>query len=211
MPERHVFFTNSSLTLEGALAVPDGPSPFPGAVVCHPHPLHGGDMNNNVVVGVAEALVLRGFVTLRFNFRGVGASQGSHADGIGEQEDVIGALNFLASQPTVQKNKTSLVGYSFGAVASLRVAAREPLVHALALIGCPHGAITKEAGALGTVPRIVIAGDRDSVAPAATLKQLTETILNPADFLPIPGADHAYWGYEQEIGQAVATFFKKHL
>src|SRR5688572_2580189 len=81
-----------SLVLQGILARPEGFGPFPGVVICHPHPLYGGDMENNVVQVITRALVKQGIAALRFNFRGVGLSGGRHGEGIGEQEDVRAAL-----------------------------------------------------------------------------------------------------------------------
>ena len=77
-----VSFKTEGLTFEGVVAQPDdGSGPWPGVVICHPHPLHGGSMDNNVVLALALGLVEEGFVTLRFNFRGVGGSEGEHTKG----------------------------------------------------------------------------------------------------------------------------------
>ena len=83
----------TDLSLEALLAVPD--TPGAGVVICHPHPLYGGDMDNPVVVRVQEVCAGLGVATLRFNFRGVGGSGGAHAGGIGEQDDTRAALEAL--------------------------------------------------------------------------------------------------------------------
>ena len=85
-------------TLEGFLHLPEGDGPFPGVVVCHPHPQMGGDMNNNVVMGVCYSLFIAGIASLRFNFRGAGRSQGVYDEGRGEMDDALAALEFAASQ-----------------------------------------------------------------------------------------------------------------
>ena len=85
--------------LEGRLHLPEDGRPIAGVVVCHPHPLMGGDMDNNVVMGVCRELVGCGMAVLRFNFRGVGASAGAHDQGRGEVEDAREALRYLASLP----------------------------------------------------------------------------------------------------------------
>ena len=90
MNEKHVTFRSGELTLEGLIAKPGGGAP--AAVVCHPHPLYGGSMYNNVVEAILEALWQRGFATLRFNFRGVGASEGEHSGGVGEGDDAKAAM-----------------------------------------------------------------------------------------------------------------------
>src|SRR6185295_11366056 len=106
--------------LEGILRAPS--SAVAAAVVCHPHPRGGGTMNNNVVYRAAKALVAGGVTTLRFNFRGVGASTGSYAEGIGEEEDVQAAVDFLREQ--APGKEIWIAGFSFGARVGLRVGAR---------------------------------------------------------------------------------------
>ena len=83
-----------------------------GVVITHPHPLYGGDMFNNVVAAIARVYQQKDYTILRFNFRGVGNSQGSHGDGLGEQEDVRAAISYLAD---LSVGQIDLVGYSFGA------------------------------------------------------------------------------------------------
>lgn len=102
------------LLLEGCLELPQGTGPVPGVVLCHPHPLYGGDMENNVIVAVGRALVRSGLAALRFNFRGVGRSQGEFAGGVGEQEDARAALSFLATRPEIDPARLGIAGYSFG-------------------------------------------------------------------------------------------------
>src|SRR6516165_3335147 len=100
-PSGRVAIPVSHGRLEALLREPAGPV-VAAAVVCHPHPLHGGTMNNNVVYRVAKALVDAGVAALRFNFRGVGGSTGQHAEGVGEEEDVRAALAYLrARHPTL--------------------------------------------------------------------------------------------------------------
>ena len=89
MKEQHVTFPAGALTLEGLLAKPDGLKPVRGAVVCHPHPLYGGSMYNNVVDAVLAAMWKREWATLRFNFRGVGESEGEHGGGAGSEDNSV--------------------------------------------------------------------------------------------------------------------------
>ena len=106
--------------LEALLALPE--SPRAGLVVCHPHPLYGGDMHNPVVVRASEVAQGLGLATLRFNFRGVGASTGVHDEGKGEQDDVLAALDMLAARLPAGR-QVGLAGYSFGSWVSARVVA----------------------------------------------------------------------------------------
>ena len=107
--ETTVTFLSNGLEIEGQLAAGDHQR---GVVVTHPHPLYGGNMHNNVVIAVSRAYQSRGCTTLRFNFRGVGGSQGNYDDGVGEQEDVRAAVAYLADNGMEQ---IDLAGYSFGA------------------------------------------------------------------------------------------------
>ena len=107
--EEKISFLSDGYEIEGLL---EKSSLQKGVVITHPHPLYGGDMHNNVVVAMARVYRQKGYTTLRFNFRGVGNSQGSYGDGVGEQEDVRAAISYLAGLSTL---KIDLAGYSFGA------------------------------------------------------------------------------------------------
>lgn len=111
MKEERVTFKSGDLTLEGMIAYPDGAGPHRAAVVCHPHPLYGGSMYNNVVDAVLEAMHARGFATLRFNFRGVGQSEGEFDNGNGEADDTVAAIRFLIAQKGVRAAGAVLAGY----------------------------------------------------------------------------------------------------
>ncbi|MDO8568389.1 MAG: hypothetical protein Q7R57_06715, partial [Dehalococcoidales bacterium] len=115
MERREVRFPSGKLSLEGVLGFPDGKGPFPAVVICHPHPLHGGNMDNNVVVSVFEALLEASFIPFKFNFRGVGGSEGEHGDGNGEREDVSATIDFVGGQREVDAARMGLAGYSAGA------------------------------------------------------------------------------------------------
>src|ERR1700720_4593000 len=117
MRENQVTFRLGALSLEGLLAAGGGDSP--AAVVCHPHPSYGGSMLNNVVEAILAAMWQLGYATLRFNFRGVGGSEGEHDGGRGEAEDAAAAMAFLLSQPGVRKTGAVMAGYSFGAMVAV--------------------------------------------------------------------------------------------
>ena len=94
MRQSAVSFKAKGLNFEGIVATPDDVSgPIPGVVICHPHPLFGGNMDNNVVIAVSFSLVEQGFATIRFNFRGVGNSDGEHTKGEQEYQEVLGPLS----------------------------------------------------------------------------------------------------------------------
>ena len=204
MKEERVTFKSGDLTLEGMIAYPDGAGPHRGAVVCHPHPLYGGSMYNNVVDAALEALHGRGFATLRFNFRGVGQSEGEFDNGRGEADDALAAIRFLTTQKGVRAADAVLAGYSFGAITALRAAPGAAEVTAIVTVGLPLGMV--DSAALGTItkPIVLLAGDQDSYCPVNDLAALAERIGPSAQLKIIPDADHFFGGREHEITAALA-------
>ncbi len=202
MKEQHITFPSQDLTLEGLYAPPASGAKPKGAVVCHPHPQYGGSMYNNVVDAALEALWQRGFATLRFNFRGVGESEGSYGGGEGEAQDAVAALDYARGQPGMQAASIILAGYSFGAAAAWRAAPNAGALDALVLIAAPLQMI--KAGAVPPVRNIVlIGGSQDSFCPAAGLKDLCERVGKHAAFRVIDGADHFFGGYEEDVTTAL--------
>src|SRR5215472_2161372 len=124
MQEVQISFSSGELRLEGVIAKPSRSTVERGAVVCHPHPLYGGSMYNNVVEAALEAMWRLGWATLRFNFRGVGRSEGEHGGGAGETDDAAAAVRFLAGELAIGPQKILLAGYSFGAMAALNAASK---------------------------------------------------------------------------------------
>ena len=194
---RALAFASGDLSLEGVLHLPDV-TPAPGVVVCHPHPQYGGDMDNNVVLAACRALASRGFVALRFNFRGAGGSDGAFDQGLGER-DARAALGQLPGLPEVDAKRIGLVGYSFGAAVAAEVASGE--LRALALVS-PPVAFSDLRVAWGC-PAFVIAGDRDEFAPGDRLRVIAEA--PGVELRIIPGADHFWWGFEAELGEALGA------
>ncbi|TAK28643.1 MAG: alpha/beta hydrolase [Chloroflexota bacterium] len=192
-----------SIFLEGVLHEPVGAARRPGVVVCHPHPMFGGDMTNSVVVSLVSALVGTGIVALRFNFRGTGRSGGMQTGGEREPEDVRAALSFLQEQPGVDAEKLGLAGYSFGAAMGLRVAAQDERVKAFVSVSLPYiegsdgsdpiSSATDDPAVLAcTKPRLFIVGDRDQFAPLSSFRARLERFRPPYRIEVIPGADH-FW------------------
>ena len=132
-----ITISSGDLRLEGFLHMPP-PSDVaddrgaPGVVVCHPHPRQGGNMHSSVVIGVADALVASGFAVMRFNFRGVGESEGAFSWGSGETDDADAALDTLSLTDGVNGSRIGIAGYSFGAAVALQCAKDSPLPQAVA-------------------------------------------------------------------------------
>lgn len=203
--EEHVTFEIGEITLEGLLWIPSHP-PSLGVVLCHPHPLYGGNMFNNVITALANALQQAGMATLRFHFRGVGQSGGTHADGEAEVEDVQGAITYLLSRQAL--STVAVAGYSFGAMIGLRAGTGDARVHALIGVALPLG--RRDASFLFTAqkPTLLISGDRDAISPLAALQELVAQLPEPKHLHTIAGADHFFWGQEGEVAKTAVTFLE---
>jgi uncharacterized protein len=196
IPERPVSIPRGEgLTLEGALGMPAGAEL--GIVICHPHPLYGGDMDSPVVVTAVAACNRPGLATLRFNFRGVGASGGAWDEGRGARDDVRAAVADLRRR-LEPRCRIGLAGYSFGARMSLAVAAGGEPLAGLALIAPPiAGPGWRHPGSLAIDgPLLVVAGSRDVYCPredlmsmAATWPTATVTVIDGADHFFLSGLD----------------------
>lgn len=180
----------------GSIETPKG-----GFVLCHPHPLYGGDMDNPVVIRAAEVVREAKFATLRFNFRGVGTSGGAHDKGEGEQDDVRAAMAVLASH-LPPASRVGVIGYSFGAWAAAR--ATRPGEAPLGLIAPPLGML--DFGFLSSGPGriLLVGGTQDTYCPVEALHRLAEA--TGADERIIEGADHFFFGKLYPLGQAIGEW-----
>ena len=186
-------FVSDGLEIEGSLF--EG-GKEKGAIVTHPHPLYGGNMQNNVVGAVSSAYQKSGFTTLRFNFRGVGRSQGSYGDGIGEQEDVRAAVAWLKDYGI---RHIELAGYSFGAWVNALAANDGLNVDRMVMVSPPVAFIEfKDIKGLGSL-KLVVTGSRDDIAPASMVEKSYPTWNAAAEFEVINGADHFYGGFESQL------------
>jgi uncharacterized protein len=193
IPERPVTIpAGTGPALEAAMAVPGGATV--GVVVCHPHPRYGGDMDSPVVIAAAAACGRQGLATLRFNFRGVGASQGIWDEGRGERLDVRSAMGYLHGALT-QTARIALAGYSFGAIMAAAVAASGDPLAGLALIAPPIAGAGREfPGPLGVDgPVLVVAGSDDGYCTREALATLA-TAIPASTITVIDGADHFFSG-----------------
>ena len=212
MRESGIEFKSKSLTLEGVIASPTGLSgALPGVVVCHPHPLFGGDMNNDLVLAVCQSLVQEGFVTLRFNFRGVGKSDGSFSKGEKEREDVGAALNMLKAWPATDKARLGLVGYSFGAAMIFTAMRSCKASRAFVLISPPLAALDGPEIIQDKRPKLFIVGDRDRLVPATSLAGKLDSLQCSVDLKVVAGADHSWRNHEAEAANETASFLVSHL
>jgi alpha/beta superfamily hydrolase len=211
MRETRVTFLSGDLLLEGILGTPQGAGPFPAVIVCHPHPLYGGNMDNSVVCALTETLAQAAFVSFRFNFRGVGRSQGEFAQGIGEQADVEAAISFISKLKEIDRDRIGLAGYSAGAGFALPIGSDDARIRALAAVSPPVDMF--DFGFLRTClkPKFLISGDKDDLISAQQFLQFCGSLSEPIECQTIEGADHFWWGYESRLATSVAAFFVKTL
>ncbi len=171
MAEQAVKLTTSDgVTLEARLAEPAGWQPQDGAVVvCHPHPLYGGTMDNAIVVRVCRALAAAGIAALRFNFRGVGASGGEYGEGKAEVNDVLAAVRYLVDQKNVPETRLAVVGYSFGSAVAAAALSRVSALVAYVGIALPVDRSELGGKLRGLLeprrPVLLVAAANDQIAP----------------------------------------------
>jgi len=188
--------------LEGAIDG-DASAPAAVAVICHPHPLELGTMHNKVVTTLARAFVRLGAAAVRFNFRGVGSSAGSHADGVGERDDALAAVAF--SRARWPSQRLYLGGFSFGAAVALGVAARvEP--HGLITVAPPVERLPDDF-VIPVCPWVLVHGTADDVVPAKPVLAWCATLAVPPRVVLVEGGGHFFHGRLPEITEAVTTAF----
>jgi alpha/beta superfamily hydrolase len=193
-------------------AVAEDPSPgtAPAAflVVCHPHPLHGGSMTNKVVTTLARTAHARGVPSLRFNFRGVGASEGTFDDGSGETQDVLATVAF--GRQRWPDASLWLAGFSFGGVVALRatttrgVGAVEKLVTVAPALGRNFGSMRDIS--VPSCPWLVVQGDADEVIDGKLVIDWAAQLEPAPTLVVLPGVGHFFHGHLPDLQNAVAAF-----
>jgi len=193
--------------LEAVLREP-AEAPRGAAVVCHPHPLHGGTMHTKAVYRAAQGLNDAGLVALRFNFRGVGISTGSHDDGHGEQDDLRAALDWLeARYPTLP---LVVGGFSFGSKVGLGVGAEDPRVVALLGLGLPVTRPEYDYSFLARAdkPVLVVQGEHDEFGSGAAAAEALRPLGPHITLVRISGADHYFVDRLEELRETVGGYYR---
>ena len=211
MPE--VIFNGPEGRLEGRYR--HGPrSDSPIALVLHPHPLHGGTMNNRVVYTVYQTFVRRGFSTLRFNFRGVGRSQGSFDRGEGELADAASALDWLQST-NPNASGCWVAGYSFGAWIGMQLLMRRPEIDSFIAVTPPANQYDFTFLAPCPSSGLIIQGDRDDTVPPDSTAKLAHKLAHQrdikVDYRLIEGANHFFHNRLDELMVEVERYLDREL
>ena len=208
MRQSAVEFTADGERVDGILASPLGRKrPFPAAVVCHPHPLMGGNMESSVVVAVCRALAERGIASLRFNFRRPPAGQADPEElAASAARDVAAAFSLVHRWRDARPNRCAVAGYSFGAAAVARSIESLAAARAFALIAPPASSLRTSALLIDKRPKLLIVGENDQLVSAGDLEALAREMAQPVSFECIESADHFFAAHAGSVARRVASF-----
>jgi alpha/beta superfamily hydrolase len=186
----------------------------PIVLVLHPHPLYGGTMNNKIVYRLYHTFVQNGFSALRFNFRGVGKSQGKYDEGVGELTDAASALDWLQAHnpdaPTCW-----IAGFSFGSWIALQLLMRRPEIEGFVAVSPP--ANLYDFSFLSPCPSagLITQGDKDDVVSEDAVNKLATKLAGQhgtnVEYKLIAGADHYYRGIEEALGNTVHDYVGRRM
>lgn len=209
------FPSRDGTSLCGRVTTPDEPNGGV-AVLCHPHPKHGGSMSAWMLPFLQRILVAEGWTGLRFDFRGVGRSDGTFDRGEGEQDDVAGAIDHALETVGDPDAPVLLGGWSFGAAVSLRHALSDDRLVGWFGVGLPHRtgmtdipATDPTELATWTVPKLFVHGSEDQFTPLSRIRELVDAAADPVELVVIEGGDHYLASRRDELGEAVAAFARR--
>jgi alpha/beta superfamily hydrolase len=210
--EQQVTFPSAgrpALLLDGILTRPlyGSNEPRAAAILCHPQPATSS-MEDPLLRRLAADLAEAGMLALRFNFRGVGRSEGQQTDGRLEPLDIAGAVEFLLAQPEVRQDKLCLVGHAFGAYMALTYAAHDPRVRTVVAVSPPYFRVTPELGAFDR-PRLFVTGEYDEVSPRHKLEPWIAQLSGPRALRVISGARHLMRGQEEVASGTIVTYLER--
>ena len=211
MPE--VIFNGPAGRLQGRYQ--PGPSPdSPAAIVLHPHPRMGGTMNNRIIYAIFQAFHQRGFSVLRFNFRGVGRSQGAYDAGYGELSDAASALDWMQNF-NANSRQIWVAGYSFGAWISMQLLMRRPEIDSFISVSPPANEYDFSFLAPCPSTGLMLTGGSDNLVPHEDVKALVEKLRLQRgiaiDFKKIDGASHFYEEHLMEMKNSVGAYIDQNM
>lgn len=186
----------------------------PIAVILHPHPLHGGTMNNKPTYRLFETFVRHGFSVLRFNFRGVGNSEGTFDNGVGELSDAAAALDWLHAQHQ-HTPEIWLAGFSFGSWITLQMLMRRPDLKRFVAVAPPMGLYDFTFLSPCPTSGLVVYGTADEITPPqdteSMLKKTTRQKGITISAAKVIGADHFFTNQQDELGATVSSYIQREL
>jgi alpha/beta superfamily hydrolase len=209
--ERSITFASRghpSFLLEGTLHTHTEVELAPVIVLCHPQPA-SSDMNDALIVALARQLATAGLIALRFNFRGVGKSQGQQTDGRLEPLDLAGAIDFALAQPGANPAKVCVIGHGFGAYIALLYAPFDARIRTIVSISLP---LFRAAGGFPKPferPKLFVTGEFDEICPLYKLEPFVEQLKGPKGIKVIIGARHLMRGYEEATVNTILKYVSK--
>ena len=207
MAQTAITFKSGDLNLDGVLNLPQEVSgQIPSLLVCHPHPAFGGDMNNSVVMAICRRANLIGVATLRFNFHGVGLSEGQFDGGDQVKLDVKSAMDVLRNWPGLNRKQINICGYSFGAGVIANGIKSYKQANRFVFVAPPVETLRKSDISKNSKPMLFITGQRDKISKPGPLQRLMDEIEGVTVYSEIPDADHSLTGYEYEVADRVMGF-----
>jgi len=196
-----------ALLLEGVVHTPQKAEKTPLVILCHPQPA-SSNMNDSLLVTLARHLANAGMIVLRFNFRGVGRSQGQQTDGRLEPLDLAGAIDAGIEQPGVNPNKICVVGHAFGAYITLLYAPFDARIRTIVSISFPIFRATNGFPRQFERPKLFVTGEFDEICPLYKLEPFVESQKGPKGVKIIIGARHLMTGFEDAAATAILKYLK---
>ncbi len=193
--------------LEGILEVPGQTTPRGAVIICHPHPVHGGTMQNKVVHTLSRAFVRQEFNALRFNFRGVGESDGEFDDGKGELLDVLSAVNFMRAR--CSGLPVWLAGFSFGAAMAVRASTETDVAGLISIAPAAFRFAATET-AQPSCPWLIVHGENDELADINDTIEWVNSMAPGPELCVFPETTHFFHGKLIELRNVVMTFLDQH-
>ena len=193
--------------LEAILDTPPGADAAHVGVVCHPHPLHGGAMTNKVAHVLAKAFNDAGAPAVRFNFRGVGASAGVHAEGVGETDDALAALDWVSGR--WPHAKLWLAGFSFGGAVAIRAAAERDVKRLVTVAPAVQRVNIVDATRLPAAPWLLVQGDRDELVNVDAIRRWVQEVRPAPELQVLAGVDHFFHGRLNDLRDVVVRWLER--
>ena len=226
--QKSIEFLSENLTLEGVISMPESKDTIPCVILCHPHPLYGGDMYNDIIINIAQNLYQLGIASLLFNFRGVGNSQGSFDNGNGEVTDIISAYNYLTTIQSINLDKIGVAGYSFGASITLDLFIKiqtnniKTNLQSFAFIACPSSNIERLlptdiytninfTNQILSSNKLFIYGDSDELIDQDVYSHLLRNLCKPSEITIINNSDHFFSSGIAQLSNKIGDFFNSTL
>lgn len=206
-PSQSVTIAGPAGNLEALLDTPVAATSSAVGVICHPHPLHGGTMTNKVVHTLAKAFNDVGAPAVRFNYRGVGASAGTYADGNGETDDALAVLDWAAQRwPGAQ---LWLGGFSFGGAVAIRASvasSRASRIARLVTVAPAIRRVTVDSSTLPQCPWLIVQGDRDELVDPADIGQWVQALSVQPRLTMLSGVEHFFHGRLNDLRTTVVSW-----